>query len=139
MCCISGALCFAGYDWGGRAACVGAALWPERCIGLVSVNGYLIQELRMRWCRCGRSARCRCGISIIFRSSAVVPALPPTGAASSASMTGALGIGSTASIRSIRRDCSSAFARLADGAQRPAKAMLFPGKLKQAFAQERID
>jgi hypothetical protein len=30
-------------------------------------------------------------------------------------------------------------ARLADGAQRPAKAMLFPGKLKQAFAQERID
>ena len=27
---------FAGYDWGGRAACVGAALWPERCIGLVS-------------------------------------------------------------------------------------------------------
>ena len=35
---------FAGYDWGGRAACVGAALWPERCAGLVSVNGYLIQE-----------------------------------------------------------------------------------------------
>ena len=29
---------FAGYDWGGRAACIGAALWPERCIGLVSVN-----------------------------------------------------------------------------------------------------
>ena len=45
MCCISGALCFAGYDWGGRAACVGAALWPERCIGLVSVNGYLIQDI----------------------------------------------------------------------------------------------
>jgi pimeloyl-ACP methyl ester carboxylesterase len=36
---------FAGYDWGGRAACVGAALWPERCIGLVSVNGYLIQDI----------------------------------------------------------------------------------------------
>ena len=35
---------FAGYDWGGRAACVGAALWPERCIGLVSVNSYLIQD-----------------------------------------------------------------------------------------------
>src|SRR3954447_6784403 len=34
---------FAGYDWGGRAACIGAALWPERCIGLVSANGYLIQ------------------------------------------------------------------------------------------------
>jgi len=36
---------FAGYDWGGRAACVGAALWPERCVGLVSVNGYLIQDI----------------------------------------------------------------------------------------------
>lgn len=36
---------FAGYDWGGRAACVAAALWPERCRGLVSVNGYLIQDI----------------------------------------------------------------------------------------------
>ena len=33
---------FAGYDWGGRASCIGAALWPERCKGLVSVSGYLI-------------------------------------------------------------------------------------------------
>ena len=36
---------FAGYDWGGRAACVGAALWPERCIGLVCLNSYLIQDI----------------------------------------------------------------------------------------------
>ena len=36
---------FAGYDWGGRAACIGAALWPERCIGLVAVNSYLIQDI----------------------------------------------------------------------------------------------
>jgi pimeloyl-ACP methyl ester carboxylesterase len=36
---------FAGYDWGGRAACVAAALWPQRCAGLVSVNGYLIQDI----------------------------------------------------------------------------------------------
>lgn len=36
---------FAGYDWGGRAACVAAALWPERCTGLVSVNSYLIQDI----------------------------------------------------------------------------------------------
>jgi pimeloyl-ACP methyl ester carboxylesterase len=36
---------FAGYDWGGRAACIGAALWPDRCIGLVSVNSYLIQNI----------------------------------------------------------------------------------------------
>lgn len=35
----------AGYDWGGRAACVAAALWPQRVEGLVSVNGYLIQDL----------------------------------------------------------------------------------------------
>jgi pimeloyl-ACP methyl ester carboxylesterase len=36
---------FAGYDWGGRAACVGAALWPDRCAGLVTVNSYLIQDI----------------------------------------------------------------------------------------------
>ena len=35
----------AGHDWGGRAACVAAALWPERCSGLVSVNSYLIQDI----------------------------------------------------------------------------------------------
>jgi pimeloyl-ACP methyl ester carboxylesterase len=35
----------AGYDWGARAACVVAALWPERVGGLVSVNGYLIQDI----------------------------------------------------------------------------------------------
>jgi pimeloyl-ACP methyl ester carboxylesterase len=34
-----------GYDWGGRAACVAAALWPDRCAGLVSVNSYLIQNI----------------------------------------------------------------------------------------------
>ena len=30
----------AGYDWGGRAACIVAALWPERARGLVSGGGY---------------------------------------------------------------------------------------------------
>jgi pimeloyl-ACP methyl ester carboxylesterase len=35
----------AGYDWGARAACVAAALHPERVGGLVSVNGYLIQDV----------------------------------------------------------------------------------------------
>jgi len=30
----------AGYDWGGRAACVVAALWPERARCLVSIGGY---------------------------------------------------------------------------------------------------
>ena len=37
----------AGYDWGGRAACVVAALWPERCAGLVSLNSYNIQNIAM--------------------------------------------------------------------------------------------
>jgi pimeloyl-ACP methyl ester carboxylesterase len=32
----------AGYDWGARTADIIAALWPERCKGLVSVSGYLI-------------------------------------------------------------------------------------------------
>lgn len=35
----------AGYDWGGRAACVVAALWPERCSGLVSCSSYNIQNI----------------------------------------------------------------------------------------------
>ncbi|HXD39762.1 MAG TPA: alpha/beta hydrolase [Ramlibacter sp.] len=35
----------AGYDWGGRAACVVAALWPDRCAGLVSLNSYNIQNI----------------------------------------------------------------------------------------------
>ncbi len=34
-----------GYDWGGRAACIVSALWPERVRGLVSSNGYNIQNL----------------------------------------------------------------------------------------------
>jgi pimeloyl-ACP methyl ester carboxylesterase len=36
----------AGYDWGGRAACVAAALWPHRVEGIVSVNSYLIQDIQ---------------------------------------------------------------------------------------------
>jgi len=34
-----------GYDWGGRAACIVSALWPERVLGLVSVSGYNIQAI----------------------------------------------------------------------------------------------
>jgi pimeloyl-ACP methyl ester carboxylesterase len=43
----------AGYDWGGRAACVVSALWPERARGLVSVNSYNIQDIA----RSGEPAR----------------------------------------------------------------------------------
>jgi pimeloyl-ACP methyl ester carboxylesterase len=32
----------AGFDWGARSADIVAALWPQRCTGLVSVSGYLI-------------------------------------------------------------------------------------------------
>ena len=35
----------AGYDWGARTANIIGALWPERCSGMVSVNGYLINNL----------------------------------------------------------------------------------------------
>jgi pimeloyl-ACP methyl ester carboxylesterase len=34
-----------GYDWGGRAACVVSALWPDRVAGLVSCGGYNIQDI----------------------------------------------------------------------------------------------
>ena len=36
----------AGYDWGGRGACVAAALWPQRVEALVSITGYNIQHIR---------------------------------------------------------------------------------------------
>ncbi|HZS81302.1 MAG TPA: alpha/beta hydrolase [Stellaceae bacterium] len=45
----------AGYDWGGRAACIVAALWPERVRGLVSIGGYNIQDIA----RSGRPAEAR--------------------------------------------------------------------------------
>jgi pimeloyl-ACP methyl ester carboxylesterase len=35
----------AGYDWGGRAACIVAALEPDRVSGLVSVSGYNVQDI----------------------------------------------------------------------------------------------
>jgi pimeloyl-ACP methyl ester carboxylesterase len=34
-----------GYDWGGRAACIAAALWPERVRCLVTGQGYNIQDI----------------------------------------------------------------------------------------------
>lgn len=35
----------AGYDWGGRAACIVAALWPGRVRGLVTGGGYNVHHL----------------------------------------------------------------------------------------------
>ncbi|MEQ1650442.1 MAG: alpha/beta hydrolase [Hyphomicrobiaceae bacterium] len=34
-----------GYDWGGRAACIVSALWPERVVALVSGNSYNVQNI----------------------------------------------------------------------------------------------
>ena len=34
-----------GYDWGGRAACIVAALWPQRARGLATGNGYNLQDI----------------------------------------------------------------------------------------------
>lgn len=36
---------FVGYDWGGRAACIVAALYPDRVLGLLSCQGYAIQNI----------------------------------------------------------------------------------------------
>ena len=35
----------AGFDWGSRAACIVAALWPHRVRALVTCSGYLIQDI----------------------------------------------------------------------------------------------
>jgi len=35
----------AGFDWGGRAACLVAALWPTLVSGLVTVDGYNVQDI----------------------------------------------------------------------------------------------
>ena len=34
-----------GFDWGGRAACIVAALWPQRVRALVTGDGYNIQDI----------------------------------------------------------------------------------------------
>jgi pimeloyl-ACP methyl ester carboxylesterase len=35
----------AGYDWGARAACTVAALWPAKVAGLLSIGGYNIESI----------------------------------------------------------------------------------------------
>jgi pimeloyl-ACP methyl ester carboxylesterase len=37
----------AGYDWGARAACTTAALWPAKVAGLVSIGGYNIEAITL--------------------------------------------------------------------------------------------
>ena len=44
----------AGYDWGGRAACIAAALHPERVRAAVLIGGYTIQDSARRRSRLHR-------------------------------------------------------------------------------------
>ena len=69
-----------GYDWGGRAACVVAALWPERARGLVSITGYNIQNIPASGDRPRRRPSCVTGTSGISRPNAAAPACGPTAA-----------------------------------------------------------
>lgn len=39
----------AGFDWGGNASCVAAALWPDRIGGLVSYAGYDVIDVSQQW------------------------------------------------------------------------------------------
>ncbi len=55
-----------GYDWGGRAACVVAALWPQRVIGLVSITGYNIQNIRDRQSSGQRGAGAALLVPMVF-------------------------------------------------------------------------
>ena len=68
----------AGYDWGGRAACIVSALWPGRVRGLVTANSYNIQDIPTQADRRRRSRSTACGISIISVPSVAVPDLKQT-------------------------------------------------------------
>lgn len=69
----------ADYDWGGRAACIVAALWPERCAGLVSVNKYQIQDIRRARNSAPHIPNGVHGTSGTLRANAAVRDSPPTG------------------------------------------------------------
>ncbi|MDP4023865.1 alpha/beta hydrolase [Methylobacterium sp. NEAU 140] len=59
----------AGYDWGGRAACVVAALWPERAAGLVTCgSGYNIHDVARSGRPAAPEAECRLWYQYYFQS-----------------------------------------------------------------------
>ena len=58
----------AGYDWGGRAACIVAALWPDRVTGLVSVGGYNIQNIATALQPASPDAEYRCWYQWYFHT-----------------------------------------------------------------------
>lgn len=59
----------AGYDWGGRAACIVAALWAERAHGLVTGGGYNIQDIARAMMPRRRIGSSRSGTSTISTAS----------------------------------------------------------------------
>ena len=56
----------AGYDWGGRAACVVSALWPERSAGLVSCGGYNVQDIPNSFKPADPEQEARLLVSVLF-------------------------------------------------------------------------
>ncbi|MCJ2013236.1 alpha/beta fold hydrolase [Methylobacterium sp. J-076] len=59
----------AGYDWGGRAACVVAALWPERARGLVSCgSGYNLHDVARSQRPAAPEAECRLWYQYYFHT-----------------------------------------------------------------------
>ena len=58
-----------GFDWGGRAACIVAALWPERVMGLVSCGtGYNIQNIAQAANPAAPEEEYRCWYQYYFHS-----------------------------------------------------------------------
>ncbi|MFC7556971.1 alpha/beta fold hydrolase [Pseudoroseomonas wenyumeiae] len=93
----------AGYDWGGRAACIVSALWPQRVQGLVSQNSYNIQDIARSGQPQARKTRCAFGTSITSIPSAGVGDWRRTGAPSAACC-GASGRRSGSSMTRLSRE-----------------------------------
>ena len=71
-----------GYDWGGRAACVVAALWPERVARWCRSTATTSRTSPKRWSRRARPRKRRSGINITSTASADGAGLTRTGARS---------------------------------------------------------
>ena len=111
---ISSAI-LAGYDWGARTADIVAALWPERCKGLVSVSGYLIGSPAANKAPLPPKAELAGGTNFTSRPSAVRPAMTATGGSSPNS-----------SGRSLHRSGSSTTQRSAGALKRSTIRIMSP-------------
>jgi len=57
----------AGFDWGSRTATIIAALWPERCSGLVAVSGYVVVDLEQNQKPLSPEGRARLVVPVLLR------------------------------------------------------------------------